>query len=55
MGEYSDTNDTYTECPWCKGCTNSWRYATQMPCSACLASQAGSNQPLYFEKEIVNG
>lgn len=55
MGEYSDTKETYTECPWCKDCANSWRYATQMPCSACLSNQSGSTQPLYFEKEINNG
>lgn len=55
MGEYSDTKETYAECTWRKGCVNSWRYATQMPCSVCLSTQSDSNKPLYFEKETNNG
>lgn len=55
MGEYLDTKETYAECEWCKGCKQSWRYATQMPCSACLASKSNSDKPLYFEKETNDG
>ena len=55
MGEYLDTKETYAECELCKGCKHSWRYATQMPCSACMASQSDSDKLLYFEEETING